>query len=740
MLFCVVLLVGAPALAAHVAVVSEHTTDTDFSSGTVQRAATISGSGDAASVDGVYPIGTRPADSADQTGTNGYGLEFTPNYATDSVTVTLSSNTQDVTEVALKSDGSTTLDTANVSGGEATLNASLSAGSTYYLVGSAEGASPVRGYLTSASPPYTSAALDITAGTTDGGSTTTSNAIYLFDTVSLNAGKYVSAGHAVDGASAGLTNLSLSGSASVRVTWQGSSGSGWQDIATNTYSTSGEKSAAVSGYDEYRTVVTFDLPSSSDSASLLSDSVTASTSGPSVNNSSASPQGGTTLTATPFTAEIDVSDPDFATQQGDNVTVEWFVDGTKQTTTYTQSNGTVSAELDAAGGDSTWHVVVTDSYADGSGDHTQTSDTFVFDAPSELEIRNASNPGELVQNAEVTVTFFGDDLVIDKTTTDGTISLDDLPLNQTLVVQADAPGHSGRTTIIEDVFEQNRVYLLNTSAVETVETRFTLNDGTGQFPEDQTTLYIERPLNVSGSTSYKVVSAGPFEVNGYTEALETGVRYRLRVENDQGDVRTVGAYTPTVSETVPLQIQGSGIDLTGETGFDWSAEYRNVSGNERIVFALADSENLTTNLEVSICEQGAAVGNSSACFANFSAAGPLGSVQFSQPLDANESNKTWVVRWTADRDGKTISGERVVGDPTRDIMPELGEDVKLGLSILVVCMTMLLFSRVNYVTGSITTSMVAGALWLMGWLPDTAGGAVAVTLLVGLAYKVSGGN
>jgi hypothetical protein len=73
-------------------------------------------------------------------------------------------------------------------------------------------------------------------------------------------------------------------------------------------------------------------------------------------------------------------------------------------------------------------------------------------------------------------------------------------------------------------------------------------------------------------------------------------------------------------------------------------------------------------------------------------------------------------------------------------VPELGDDVKLGLSILTVSMTMLLFTRINYVTGSITTSMVGGGLWMMGWLPPTAGGAVAVTLLVGVGYKIAGGR
>jgi hypothetical protein len=114
---------------------------------------------------------------------------------------------------------------------------------------------------------------------------------------------------------------------------------------------------------------------------LDSDSVAFENHAPDIRAGTASPSGGETVRYESPTLSVDVGDREFATTQGDNVTVEFYVDGSAVGTTTLTSNGTASLSPPAlADGAHTWSAVATDDY----GGQT-TSQTFSFvvehDAP-----------------------------------------------------------------------------------------------------------------------------------------------------------------------------------------------------------------------------------------------------------------------------------------------------------------------------------------------------------------------
>lgn len=81
-----------------------------------------------------------------------------------------------------------------------------------------------------------------------------------------------------------------------------------------------------------------------------------STNGPSLSNPD--PDGETFRTSN-VDLSIDVDDPDFPSE---SLTLEWYVDGSLETTTTANSAGTHTASISASDGQHDWYVVATDSY------------------------------------------------------------------------------------------------------------------------------------------------------------------------------------------------------------------------------------------------------------------------------------------------------------------------------------------------------------------------------------------
>jgi len=147
-------------------------------------------------------------------------------------------------------------------------------------------------------------------------------------------------------------------------------------------------------------VATFSsLPNSEHTVQLVTSS-----GGPSLSNSDPNQE---TVRYENVSLSIDVSDPDYPTE---NVTLEWYVDGTLKETTYATSSGTHSATVTLSDGQYDWHVEATDSY--GATDSSATN-TFTINHYNP-QVSNVQPDGNLNSNpsqisADVSDQDFGND-------------------------------------------------------------------------------------------------------------------------------------------------------------------------------------------------------------------------------------------------------------------------------------------------------------------------------------------
>jgi len=300
-----------------------------------------------------------------------------------------------------------------------------------------------------------------------------------------------------------------------------------------------------------------------------------------------------------------------------NSILEWYVDGEKRGETTATSNGTAAFELDTInGGNHTWHVVVTDSY----GGET-TSETFDFSAPSELRVYSETDPDQLIDGDGVSlrVRFFADgsEEVIEREITDGTVDLAGLPANQRYVVTVranDSEQWTYRRIIVDSLIETSDIYLLNTSEPNS-QIVFELDDPTGQFPPEQTTLYVEKPItkdyNDDGETEtrYQVIAGDTFGASGdFPAILQEDARYRLRVETDSGETsRILGFYSVSGSTVEQLQIERVEPSGDSDEGASFRASIDKKDSGDYIAVRYNDFSNSTEYVEYEVVDENGTV-------------------------------------------------------------------------------------------------------------------------------------
>lgn len=262
--------------------------------------------------------------------------------------------------------------------------------------------------------------------------------------------------------------------------------------------------------------------------------------------SSASPQGDQSTAPTELTVSVD--DLDFP---DDTVTATFFLDGTQVGTDSRSSSGELNTSISKpSGGTHNYTVVLEDEYGQ------TTTETYEFGSPATLEIRQETNPSELIDDRQVNLTIYASDQIITRNVSDGTMNLSGLPAGETLVIQARANGYVERRVTIDRLSESEEVYLLNASEA-TALVAFELRDFTGNYPTDDTVLRVQRSINGQWDT----VLADGFDANGeVTGTLETDIRYRLVVENTEtGDRRVAGTITPVADGRFIVEVTGVGI-------------------------------------------------------------------------------------------------------------------------------------------------------------------------------------
>lgn len=456
---------------------------------------------------------------------------------------------------------------------------------------------------------------------------------------------------------------------------------------------------------------------------------------PTIDESSASPAPDAKLSDSELTLSVDVSDPEFASTQGDSVNVTFFVDGNEIDTKELTSNGTASTTTTISlGGSHTWHVEATDDY--GGSD---TSTTWSFSTPSTLFFRSEQDPDTLVNDSVVQVTAYYSGNIQRRNISDATLNLTGFPVDEPIVVRINATNYTTRTGVIESIYQQNSVYLLHQNISQNL-VRFDLQQLTGDYPEEDTVLFVERDLKLNGSVQWRTIAGDNFGVKGVSTHLKADERYRIRIKNlETSQSAVIGSYTAIQPESVTVSAGSAQIEVQNTNkSYGWELT-ENETGNY-ILFEYEDTRNETESIKITVHERF----NESNVLVDNATYTDTNELVYKIPMTANEANKTWTAELYIDR-GNGYQHFRVPigGGPTRLLPANIDEVWVQGIGVFVLLISGMAFSRLNQGVGAITTSLVGGILWYVGIL---SGGAVGVTVVAALGvavvyhYRTGGGS
>lgn len=339
-------------------------------------------------------------------------------------------------------------------------------------------------------------------------------------------------------------------------------------------------------------------------------------------------------------------------------------------------------------------------------------------APTKLFVFNESDPDQLIDsNAQLRIRFFidGREEVIEKTVTDGTADLSDLPADERFVVtvQEDEADFEYRRIIIEDLTEQQEVYLLPASQ-PSVDVEFQLTDYTGLYPPSETTLYIESPItkdfdgDSKAETRYVTIAGDNFGASGeFPSVLQQSERYRLRIDSGSAQ-RVLGSYTASRDEIEEIRVQGLELEPPDSQPF---VATRNVTrrgnGLRGLNFAYVDESDDTTELNLAVKNRSS--GN--VIFSDTVTNAPIKEYKVYNITLQNDTS--YVVEWNATRNGSAVGARMPIGGDGFGVqIPLDAEWLGTGGLVIVVFISSLAGARKHTYIAIATVGFAGLLMWL----------------------------
>ena len=349
--------------------------------------------------------------------------------------------------------------------------------------------------------------------------------------------------------------------------------------------------------------------------------------------------------------------------------------------------------------------------------------------PSELQVRNEADPDQLIEeDAELRFRAFfdgedGEEQVIEREVTDGTVDLDGLPADQQIIVtvREENADFVFRRILIDNIVQTSEIYLLPTSE-PSAEVQFRVEDQTGRFAPDETRLIVEKPIERDGDTDYRIISGDRLSAGGeFPTILEDSERYRLRVENDAGEQRVLGSYVVQGAEreVIPIGDVQFGADVS--EGAAMQASLRDApdeadhNHEARIVYL--DPEGETDSITISVEDgDGNTIRPETTETLDGATDAYVETLPLSPSFDPEEDSATVTVE--AERGLETEEFTQVLGDipdvfTDVPLNPELLELIALGSIIAVVGLLVIIKPALAALVGS----GYAGLLSLVGLVP-----------------------
>lgn len=414
-----------------------------------------------------------------------------------------------------------------------------------------------------------------------------------------------------------------------------------------------------------------------------------------------------TVDEDPVTLGIDVSHPDGLDMDG-----TFYVEGDEVgTDSVTGGEGRMETTVpveELESGENEWSLVIEDELG------STTTFESVLQVPDELIIRDEITKSIITsEEEEVTVRFFEDDTdqVVTRTTTDGVVNMSGLDVTSRFIATVDVDGYMDRRILVESLLEQQNVFVLPQEE-DAVFNEFVLQDETGEYPPSESILIIERPIQLAGDeqSQYRAIAGDEFGADRRVPVdLLRGERYRIIVQNAEGERRSLGSYTGESDGTVELNIGDIGWPAPDERSYGADMYVQESDDVTELVVEFNDPNGVTSDLDLQIENRF----DDEWVIYEESVANPHEFRAVVQ-LEGEEVGEQWAMSYTIDVNGEERTGYVVAGGDT-DVAMILSSWWLQTLSMVLLVVLAALYPADLVAIGGFAIVAIAGVLMLMGW-------------------------
>jgi hypothetical protein len=309
-------------------------------------------------------------------------------------------------------------------------------------------------------------------------------------------------------------------------------------------------------------------------------------------------------------------------------------------------------------------------------------------------------------------------------------------------IRDDSDTYVSRLTLIDTIFEQQSVYLINAS-VDTAIIRFNIEDRTGQFAGTGTKIQIRRAINTTTSPADQeeyVIVAG--DVVGsqlqFETELEQDVRYRVRIQNENGETRQLGAFTARVDQVIGLTISGIdvGVDIPEDEPVISTEIDDSVANQTSLKFTYIDLAQETTEVDLQVLQ----ANNRSNVLDTATVTAPpnVSTFQHTTTLTGADADLKAVYTVEYIRNGDTFDETAAYGLNQYPVNLPLSDAWKQIFSVGFLIVLGGIFSFRNARIGAIIIPGVAAMLYAIGFITGAATIlGIALAMVLGVAFNLA---
>jgi hypothetical protein len=401
------------------------------------------------------------------------------------------------------------------------------------------------------------------------------------------------------------------------------------------------------------------------------------------------------------------------------------LNGGAWTTVATESghpSGTeINASISANAGENTWRVIM-----NATGNRNVVSDNYTFTTPGAVRIYNASS-NSLADTKTVTGGLSSTESNYQDSVSTGTGVADLNPVSPPQeVLRSDwsASGFANQSLVIRDPAINESVVAYETGAAGTYTQCFSVNDPTGTFSPGTSWVVVEGYID----GEWRTVGSDYFGVeNEATIVLEDGTNYRVRLRNENGDLRVLGTFTGDDGNScVPLSVT-----TTVEDPEDPATANHNATCVEdnpkRVRFQYNDTTQKTETIYYTVYEY---QNESNVLVPNTTFAGDFGDFGYTANVPSSQNNTSWTVQAIGVRDGGEDIRIRQNVCGATNILPSIPPWLATFSFVGIIWITAGLFSELNGDIGGLVVAGLGGMFWMSGIAPPELGaGVVALSLM-----------